>query len=220
MQAFQQLSGVVALLDRNNVDTDAIIPKQFMKTIGRTGLGPFAFDAWRYLDEGYWGQDCSTRKLNMEFELNQPRYAGASILLTRENFGCGSSREHAPWALMDMGIRAIIGVSFGDIFKANALKNGMLVVELPPELIAQLADGVRSTPGYRLDMDLVNRTIASPQLGILRFEFDDNWRDRLLRGLDDISLTLEDSAAISAFEQAHRQAQPWLFDEDAEPIAS
>jgi len=211
MKAFTSMRGVVGLLDRNNVDTDAIIPKQFMKTIGRTGLGPFAFDAWRYLDEGYWGQDCSKRARNPSFALNQERYAHASILLTRKNFGCGSSREHAPWALADMGIRAIVGESFADIFHRNCLKNGILVVALPAPTIDALVEEVRATPGLAMSIDLHARQITTARHPAIGFGIEDAWRDRLLHGWDDISITLQDAPAIRQFEQRHRMAQPWLY---------
>ncbi|RJF92275.1 3-isopropylmalate dehydratase small subunit [Noviherbaspirillum saxi] len=212
MTPFTSIHGLIASLDRNNVDTDAIIPKQFMKTIGRTGLGPFAFDAWRYLDEGSWGQDCSKRPLNPDFELNQPRFAGASILLTRKNFGCGSSREHAPWALKDMGFRAIVGESFGDIFRNNCLKNGILVVILPAAQVQGLVVRVAAQPGATMAIDLATRSLHFDGSEVIRFDIDTTWQERLLNGWDDISMTLQEAEAIRHFEEKHRTAQPWLYD--------
>lgn len=212
MKAFSSLSGVVALLDRNNVDTDAIIPKQFMKTIGRTGLGQFAFDAWRYLDEGYWGQDCSNRPKNAGFELNQARYQNASILLTRKNFGCGSSREHAPWALADLGLRAIVAESFADIFYTNCLKNGILAISLPQATIQTLVEEVQRTEGLQMSINLKEKVLSTPGASRVCFELDESWRERLLNGWDDISITLRDEDAIRKFELNHMHAQPWLFD--------
>jgi 3-isopropylmalate/(R)-2-methylmalate dehydratase small subunit len=211
MEKFTQLDGLVAPLDRSNVDTDAIIPKQFLKSIKRTGFGPNLFDEWRYLDHGEPGMDCSGRPLNQDFVLNQPRYQGAQILLTRENFGCGSSREHAPWALLDYGFRAIIAPSFADIFRNNCFKNGILPLTLTPAEIGQLFDEVSETPGYRLRIDLVEGTVTTPGGAIFWFVIDPFRRHCLLEGLDDIELTLQHVAAIRTFEAGHRDASPWLF---------
>jgi 3-isopropylmalate/(R)-2-methylmalate dehydratase small subunit len=211
MEKFTRLDGLVAPLDRSNVDTDAIIPKQFLKSIKRTGFGPNLFDEWRYLDHGEPGMDCSGRPLNQDFVLNQPRYRGAQILLTRENFGCGSSREHAPWALLDYGFRAIIAPSFADIFRNNCFKNGILPLTLAQTEIEQLFREVRETPGYRLVIDLESETVTTPGGATFRFVTDPFRRDCLLRGLDDIELTLQHVEAIRAFEAGHRAASPWLF---------
>lgn len=211
MNAFKILEGKVTLLDRDDVDTDAIIPKQFMKSIRRTGLGPYAFDSWRYLDQGSPDQDCSIRPLNPEFELNQERYRDASILLTRKNFGCGSSREHAAWALSDMGFRVIIAESFADIFRGNCLKNGMLPVTLPSSLVATLTRQVRITPGICFTVDLQSQQITRLEGEPIVFSIEPIWRERLLHGWDDIALTLRDADAIRTYENRHRAAHPWLF---------
>jgi 3-isopropylmalate/(R)-2-methylmalate dehydratase small subunit len=211
MEKFTQLDGLVAPLDRSNVDTDAIIPKQFLKSIKRTGFGPYLFDEWRYLDHGEPGMDCSGRPLNQEFVLNQPRYRGAQILLTRENFGCGSSREHAPWALLDYGFRALVGPSFADIFRNNCYKNGVLPLTLAPAEIEQLFREVTATPGYCLQIDLDSETVTTPAGETFRFSIDPFRRHCLLNGLDDIDLTLQHVAEISSFEERHRQVNPWLF---------
>jgi len=211
MEKFTQLDGLVAPLDRSNVDTDAIIPKQFLKSIKRTGFGPYLFDEWRYLDHGEPGMDCSGRPLNREFVLNQPRYQGAQILLARENFGCGSSREHAPWALLDYGFRAIIAPSFADIFRNNCFKNGMLPLTLAAAEIEQLFREVADTPGYRLKIDLEEEQVTTPGGATFRFAIDPFRRDCLLKGLDDIELTLQHVEAIRAFEAGHRATSPWLF---------
>ena len=211
MQAFTQHTGLVAPLDRANVDTDQIIPKQFLKSIKRTGFGPNLFDEWRYLDVGQPGQDHSKRPLNPEFVLNQPRYQGASILLARENFGCGSSREHAPWALDGYGFRSVIAPSFADIFFNNSFKNGLLPIILSDEDVDELFKQVEAAPGYQLTIDLQAQAVTRPDGKVLHFEIDAFRKHCLLNGLDDIGLTLQDSEAIKAFEDKHRAAQPWLF---------
>jgi 3-isopropylmalate/(R)-2-methylmalate dehydratase small subunit len=211
MEKFTVLEGLVAPLDRANVDTDAIIPKQFLKSIKRSGFGPNAFDEWRYLDHGEPGQDCSKRPLNPDFVLNQPRYLGAQILLARENFGCGSSREHAPWALEDYGFRVIIAPSFADIFFNNCFKNGMLPIRLDAVSVDILFKAVEEAPGYRLKVDLEQQEIAAPDGMVYKFEVDAHRKHCLLNGLDDIGLTLQHVDEIKAFEQKHRAVQPWLF---------
>ncbi|MCG7599159.1 3-isopropylmalate dehydratase small subunit [Halomonas sp. McH1-25] len=211
MQQFTQHQGLVAPLDRANVDTDLIIPKQFLKSIKRTGFGPNLFDELRYLDEGYPGQDASQRPLNPDFVLNQPRYKGASVLLARRNFGCGSSREHAPWALEDFGFRVVVAPSFADIFYNNAFKNGILLITLDEETVDRLFRETEANEGYRLDVDLEAQTITTPSGEIIRFEIDGFRKHCLLNGLDDIGLTLQEEGAIREFEQRHRQTQPWLF---------
>jgi 3-isopropylmalate/(R)-2-methylmalate dehydratase small subunit len=210
MNAFTEHRGVVAPLDRANVDTDLIIPKQFLKSIRRSGFGPNLFDALRYLDEGQPDQDCSTRPLNPEFVLNQPRYRGASILLARKNFGCGSSREHAPWALLDFGFRAVVAPSFADIFYNNCFKNGLLAIVLPAEIIENLFAAVAAAPGFELAIDLAAQTVQAPDGAVHRFEIDAFRRHCLLNGLDDIGLTLQDAETIRAFERRHLAASPWL----------
>lgn len=211
MEKFTLLDGLVVPLDRANVDTDAIIPKQFLKSIRRSGFGPNLFDEWRYLDHGEPGMDNSTRPLNPDFVLNQERYAGASILLTRKNFGCGSSREHAPWALEQYGFRAVIAPSFADIFFNNCFKNGLLPIQLNEDLVEQLFQFVQANVGARLSVDL-ERQILSTKDGALSLHFDvDPFRKYcLLNGLDDIGLTLVHAEKIRAFEKKHIQAQPWL----------
>ncbi|SFH64138.1 3-isopropylmalate dehydratase small subunit [Modicisalibacter xianhensis] len=211
MQKFTQHRGLVAPLDRANVDTDLIIPKQFLKSIKRTGFGPNLFDELRYLDEGYPGQDASKRPLNPDFVLNQSRYQGASVLLARRNFGCGSSREHAPWALEDFGFRAVIAPSFADIFYNNAFKNGILLITLDEATVDRLFQETEANEGYRLAIDLEAQTVTTPSGEIIRFEIDGFRKHCLLNGLDDIGLTLQEEGAIREFEQRHRQAQPWLF---------
>ncbi|MBA2780223.1 3-isopropylmalate dehydratase small subunit [Billgrantia kenyensis] len=216
MRKFERTEGLVAPLDRANVDTDLIIPKQFLKSIKRTGFGVNLFDELRYLDEGQPGQDCSQRPLNPEFVLNQPRYQGASVLLARRNFGCGSSREHAPWALEDFGFRVVIAPSFADIFYNNAFKNGLLLVTLPEDVIDRLFREVEANEGYRLDVDLENQRVITPSGEILEFEVDAFRKHCLLEGLDDIGITLQDEDAIRAFEAKHRQERPWLFRDSAQ----
>ena len=211
MQAFTQLNGLVVPLDRANVDTDAIIPKQFLKSIKRAGFGPNAFDEWRYLDHGEPGMDNSKRPLNPDFSLNQPRYQGASVLLARENFGCGSSREHAPWALLDYGFRAIIAPSFADIFFNNCFKNGILPITLPAEQVDALFQEVEPTEGYRLLIDLESQTIKTPRGQQYSVDVDAFRKHCLLNGLDDIGLTLQHVDEIKVFEARHKAAQPWLF---------
>jgi 3-isopropylmalate/(R)-2-methylmalate dehydratase small subunit len=212
MQPFRVLTSVVAPLDRANVDTDVIIPKQFLKSINRSGFGPNLFDGWRYLDRGEPGADTSTRPLNPDFVLNQPRYRSAQILLTRRNFGCGSSREHAPWALMDFGFRALIGPSFGDIFLNNCLKNGLLPVVLSETDVDRLFHACQATPGFALTVDLERQSVATAD-GAMAFSFDIEpfRKDCLLNGLDEIGLTLEHSDEIRAFESRHLAEQPWLI---------
>lgn len=212
MKAFTQHTGLVAPLDRANVDTDLIIPKQFLKSIKRTGFGANLFDELRYLDEGYPGQDNSKRPLNPDFVLNQPRYQGASILLARENFGCGSSREHAPWALDEYGFRAVLAPSFADIFYNNSFKNGLLPIVLNEKDIDDLFAVAEAEEGYQLTVDLEAQTVSRPDGKSYRFEVDAFRKHCLLNGLDDIGLTLQDGDAIAAFELNHRQTQPWLFD--------
>ncbi|MFL9709940.1 3-isopropylmalate dehydratase small subunit [Methylobacillus sp. Pita1] len=211
MQAFTQLNGLVAPLDRANVDTDAIIPKQFLKSIKRAGFGPNAFDEWRYLDQGEPGMDNSKRPLNPDFPLNYPRYQGASVLLTRENFGCGSSREHAPWALLDYGFRAIIAPSFADIFFNNCFKNGILPIVLDAKIVDSLFKEVEPNEGYHLLVDLQTQTVQTPGGKSYAFEIDPFRKHCLLNGLDDIGLTLQHVSDIKAFEAKHKAAQPWLF---------
>src|SRR5512135_712254 len=211
MQPFKRHEGLVAPLDRANVDTDAIIPKQFLKSIQRSGFGPNLFDELRYLDHGEPGQDCSKRPLNPDFVLNQPRYRGASILLTRDNFGCGSSREHAPWALEDYGFRALVGTSFADIFYSNCFKNGVLPVILPAAEVDELFRHVQVHPGYRLRIDLEAQTVARPDGKVLSFEVDPFRKYCLVNGFDDIGLTLRHAEKIREFEAKRRIEQPWLF---------
>ncbi len=211
MTPFTTLDALVLPLDRSNVDTDAIIPKQFMKSIQRTGFGPNLFDEWRYTDRGEPGQDHTLRPLNTGFALNQPRYRGAQVLLTRENFGCGSSREHAVWALHDWGIRCLIAPSFADIFYGNCFKNGMLPIVLPADAVSALFTAVETEPGYRLTVDLAQQTLSLPGGDVLRFDVDPQRKSRLLQGLDDIALTLQQSDRIRAYEASRRAAEPWLF---------
>lgn len=211
MDAFTQLNGLVAPLDRANVDTDAIIPKQFLKSIKRSGFGPNAFDEWRYLDHGEPGMDNSKRPLNLNFVLNQARYQGASVLLTRENFGCGSSREHAPWALEDYGFKVVIASSFADIFFNNCFKNGMLPIVLSAEIVESLFNEVASAEGYQLNIDLAAQTVTTPSGKSYQFDVDNVRKHNLLNGLDDIGLTMQQQDKIKAFEIKHKQAQPWLF---------
>ena len=211
MQPFTELTGLVAPLDRANVDTDPIIPKQFLKSIRRTGFGPNLFDEWRYLDRGEPGQDCSNRPLNPAFVLNQERYRGATVLLARANFGCGSSREHAPWALLDYGFRALIAPSFADIFYNNCFKNGILPIVLPEDEVDRLFREVQTMPGYRLTVSLPEQTVATPAGAVLRFEVDSYRKHCLLNGLDEIGLTLQHAEAIRGYEARRRQEAPWLF---------
>ena len=211
MNPFTQLDGLVAPLDRANVDTDAIIPKQFLKSIKRSGFGPNAFDEWRYLDVGQPGQDNSQRPLNPDFVLNQPRYQGAQILLTRDNFGCGSSREHAPWALEDFGLRVLIGPSFADIFFNNSFKNGLLPIRLDAAEVDELFLQCEASEGYRLAVDLAAQTVTRPDGKVIHFEVDAFRKECLLNGWDDIGLTLRHEDKIRAFEVQRRAQHPYYF---------
>ncbi len=211
MEKFVTFKGLVAPMDRANVDTDLIIPKQFLKSIKRTGFGPNLFDELRYLDEGQPGQDCSNRPLNKDFVLNQERYQGASILLARRNFGCGSSREHAPWALTDYGFKTVIAPSFADIFFNNCFKNGLLPIVLDEQIIDQLFREVEAQEGYQLEIDLEAQQIRKPDGQVIPFEVDSFRKHCLLEGLDDIGLTLKDADAIKAYEQKRAKEAPWIF---------
>lgn len=215
MKSFTVHKGIVAPMDRANVDTDMIIPKQFLKSIKRSGFGPNLFDELRYLDEGYPGQDNSGRPLNPDFPLNQKRYQGASVLLARENFGCGSSREHAPWALDDFGFRAIIAPSYADIFFNNCFKNGLLPIVLEESVVDKLFKEMYATDGYQLTVDLEQQRVLTPSGESIPFEVDSFRRHCLLNGFDDIGLTLQDADAIRAYEARVIQERPWLFN----PIA-
>ena len=210
MEKFTVMTGLVAPLARDNVDTDAIIPKQFLKSIHRTGFGQFCFDEWRFLDRGYLGIDPASRKPNPAFELNQVRYQGASILLAGKNFGCGSSREHAPWALEQYGFRAVIAPSFADIFFNNCFKNGLLPIVLPADVVERLFAEVAAQGGYCLTVDLEKQQVLTPSGEALSFAVDPLRRHRLLEGLDDIGETLLEADAIAAFEKAHLAKSPWL----------
>ncbi len=211
MDKFVRLDGLVAPLDRNNVDTDAIIPKQFLKSIKRSGFGPNAFDEWRYMDVGQPGQDNSGRPKNPNFVLNQPRYQGAQVLLTRANFGCGSSREHAPWALLDFGFKAIIAESFADIFFNNCFKNGILPIVLPAAEIEALFGQVEATPGYQLTIDLPAQLVVRPDGKGIPFQIDAFRKECLLNGWDDIGLTLRHADKIRAFEDRRRAEHPYYY---------
>jgi 3-isopropylmalate/(R)-2-methylmalate dehydratase small subunit len=211
VEKFTVHTGVVAPLDRENVDTDAIIPKQFLKSIKRSGFGPHLFDAWRYRDVGEPGMDLTGRTLNAEFVLNQPRYKGASILLARKNFGCGSSREHAPWALQQGGFKAVIAPSFADIFFNNSFKNGFLPVALAESEVARLFDEAAATAGYRLTIDLAAQTVTTPSGEAMHFDVDDFRKKCLVNGWDEIGLTLLNSADIQAYEERRKRSEPWLF---------
>ena len=211
MDKFETVSGIVAPMDRANVDTDAIIPKQFLKSIKRSGFGPNLFDEWRYLDHGEPGMDCSNRPLNSEFVLNQPRYQGACILLARDNFGCGSSREHAPWALLDYGFRVVIAPSFADIFFNNCFKNGILPIVMDAELVDGLFKEVEANEGYQLTVDLPAQVVRKPDGAEIAFEVDVSRKHRLLNGLDDIGLTLQHVDEIKAYEARRKAEAPWLF---------
>ena len=213
MRALTQHDGLVAPMDRANVDTDLMIPKQFLKSIKRSGFGPNLFDDLRYLDEGAPGADNSVRPLNPEFPLNFPRYQNASILLARENFGCGSSREHAAWALADDGFCCVIAPSFADIFRSNALKNGILPIELSATQVQVLFDMLFETEGFRLQVDLSANTLTLPNGDIWPFQIDAFRRECLLQGLDDVGITLESTDAIKAFEEHHAKRFPWLFED-------
>jgi 3-isopropylmalate/(R)-2-methylmalate dehydratase small subunit len=211
MEKFIRQEGLVAPMDRANVDTDSIIPKQYLKSIKRTGYGPNLFDEWRYLDHGEPGMDHSRRPLNKEFVLNQPRYRGATVLLARENFGCGSSREHAPWALLQYGFQTVIAPSFADIFYNNSLKNGLLLIRLDAKIVDRLLNEARGAEGYRLAVDLERQTVATPGGESFKFEIDPFAKHCLMNGLDEIGLTLEHAEQIKAFEAQHCERQPWLF---------
>ena len=211
MEKFVREEGLVAPLDRANVDTDAIIPKQFLKSIKRTGFGPNLFDEWRYLDRGEPGRDDSKRPLNPDFVLNQPRYRGATVLVARENFGCGSSREHAPWALLQYGFQAVIAPSFADIFYNNSLKNGLLLIKLDTKIVDGLIRDTQATEGYRLAVDLEQQTVTTPGGESFSFDIDPFRKHCIMNGLDDIGLTLAHAEEIKRFEQKHKQRQPWLF---------
>lgn len=210
MEPLVRHTGLVVPLDRDNVDTDAIMPKQFMKSIARTGFGPYLFDEWRYQDPGYYGKPAGERVPRDGFVLNLPRYAGASVLLTRRNFGCGSSREHAPWALRQYGFRVLVAESFADIFFNNCCKNGILPVRLDAAAISQLMDAVEATPGYRLRVDLSAQTVTAPTGERWTFDLAPALRTLLLEGLDEVGATLEFADAIRAFEAAHLERSPWL----------
>lgn len=212
MKAFVTHNGLVAPMDRANIDTDMIIPKQFLKSIKRSGFGPNLFDEMRYLDEGVPGADCSNRPLNKDFVLNQPRYKGASILLARQNFGCGSSREHAPWALDDFGFRAVIAPSFADIFFNNCFKNGILPIVLKDKEVDILFEQNFAKEGYSLQIDLEKQVVTTPSGESFSFEVDPFRKHCLLNGLDDIGLTLEHADSIKAYEAKRQQSAPWLFD--------
>lgn len=212
MKSFTVLQGIAAPMDRANVDTDMIIPKQFLKSIKRTGFGKNLFDELRYLDEGKPDQSCEGRPINTEFPLNFPRYKGATILLSRENFGCGSSREHAPWALDDYGFRSVIAPSFADIFFNNCFKNGLLPIMLSDEIVDKLFKEMYATEGYQLTIDLAAQVVKTPSGETFAFEIDEFRKHCLLNGLDDIGLTLEHADAIRAYEAKKRIDSPWLFD--------
>ena len=212
MKSFKVVEGIAAPMDRANVVTDLIIPKQFLKSIKRSGFGPNLFDELRYLDEGQPGQDCSARPLNPDFPLNQARFQGASILLARENFGCGSSREHAPWALEDYGFRCIIAPSYADIFYNNCFKNGILPVVLESGIVDRLFQEMYANEGYRLTVDLPAQRVKTPSGEQFHFEVDAFRKHCLVEGLDDIGLTLQSAPAIREYEQRWREQSPWLFD--------
>lgn len=211
MEPFTKFDGLVAPLDRSNVDTDAIIPKQFLKSTQRAGFGPYLFDDWRYEDTGEPGMDCSTRPLNMDFVLNQSRYEGASIMLARENFGCGSSREHAPWALLDYGFRVVIAPSFADIFFSNCFKNGILPIVLDAAIVEELFQAAEAKEGYSINVDLPAQKLTTPDGNEIAFEVDGFRKHCLVEGLDDIDLTLQHVDEIRAYETKRREQTPWLF---------
>jgi len=211
MDKFTVLEGIVAPLDRANVDTDAIIPKQFLKSIKRTGFGPNLFDEWRYLDHGEPGMDNSNRPLNPDFVLNLPRYENARILLARTNFGCGSSREHAPWALLDYGFRCIIAPSYADIFFNNCFKNAILPIVLNDNVVEDLFIQVENQPGYAMKVDLPNQIVELPDKSTIAFEIDPSRKHALLNGFDEIGLTLEKAEMIKQYEQKRKIEAPWLF---------
>lgn len=211
MKPFISYTGIVAPLDRANVDTDAIIPKQFLKSIKKTGFGSHLFDEWRYLDHGEPGMDMTQRKKNPEFVLNHPRYEKATILIARENFGCGSSREHAPWAIEDYGFRAILAPSFADIFFSNCFKNGLLPIVLPTETIDDLFKAINKQEGYSLTIDLENQSVILPSNNKINFQVDAFSKHCLVNGLDDIGLTMQHSETIKAFEKSYYQKNSWLL---------
>ena len=211
MEKFTVLDGLVAPLDRPNVDTDAIIPKQFLKSIKRTGFGENLFDAWRFLDTGEPGKDPKTRRPNPDFVLNYPRYQGATILLARKNFGCGSSREHAPWALQQFGFKAVIAPSFADIFFNNSFKNGFLPIVLTELEVDHLFNEVAAHAGYRLTIDLAEQTVRTPSGKAMHFDIDATRRENLLNGLDEIGLTLRHADDIRAYEERRKRSEPWIF---------
>ena len=211
MKAFKSLNGLACPLDRANVDTDAIIPKQFLKSIKRSGFGPYLFDEWRYEDFGEPGMDCSTRPLKKDFVLNQPRYAGAQVLLARDNFGCGSSREHAPWAIENYGFQVVIAPSFADIFFGNCYKNGLLPIVLPADVVDKLFKECAAKEGYKLDVNLEAQKVTTPSGESFAFDITPHRKHCMLNGLDEIGLTLQHADEIKAFEAKHKTAQPWLF---------
>ncbi|MBK9617528.1 MAG: 3-isopropylmalate dehydratase small subunit [Uliginosibacterium sp.] len=211
MKAFTRLNGLVCPIDRANVDTDAIIPKQFLKSIKRSGFGPYLFDEWRYADFGEPGMDCTNRPKRPEFALNQARYQGAQVLLARDNFGCGSSREHAPWAIEDYGFRVMIAPSFADIFFSNSYKNAILPIVASAEIVDRLFKECEATEGYKLDVNLEAQTVTTPSGFSFKFDITPHRKHCLLNGLDDIGLTLVHAEQIKAFEAKHKAAQPWLF---------
>jgi len=211
MKAFKHINGLVCPLDRANVDTDAIIPKQFLKSIKRSGFGPYLFDEWRYTNYGDVGMDCGIRPLNKDFVLNQPRYQNAQVLLARDNFGCGSSREHAPWAIEDYGFQVIIAPSFADIFFNNCYKNGILPIVASTDSVEQLFKECEATEGYRLNVDLETQTVTSPSGLKFSFDITPHRKHCLLNGLDEIGLTLKHADEIKSFEKKHQVSQPWLF---------
>ena len=211
MEKFTVHTGLVAPLDRENVDTDAIIPKQFLKSIKKTGFGPHLFDAWRYFDVGEPGMDLTKRKPNPDFVLNKPQYEGASILLARKNFGCGSSREHAPWALQQYGFKAVIAPSFADIFFTNSFKNGLLLVVLGEAEVDRLFHEVAAHPGFKLTIDLPAQTVTAGNGAPMRFDIDATRKNNLVNGLDEIGLTLKHSDEIKAYEERRKQSEPWIF---------
>ncbi len=211
MKAFTQLNGLACPIDRANVDTDAIIPKQFLKSIKRSGFGPYLFDEWRYTNYGEPGMDCSVRPLNKDFVLNQSRYQGAQVLLARDNFGCGSSREHAPWAIEDYGFRVIIAPSFADIFFSNCYKNGILPIVADATIVDKLFRECEASEGYRIKVDLETQTVTLPSGESFGFDITPHRKHCLLNGLDEIGLTLQHADEIRAFEAQHKVAQPWLF---------
>ena len=212
MKSFTVLQGIVAPMDRANVDTDLIIPKQFLKSIKRSGFGPYLFDEVRYLDQGEPGQDCTNRPINVDFALNQARYKDAAVLLAKENFGCGSSREHAPWALEDFGFHCIIAPSFADIFFNNCFKNGILPIELDANVVDGLFTEVYANEGYSMTVDLATQTIKTSLGETVHFQVDEFRKHCLFNGLDDIALTLNSADAIRSYEQGWREKSPWLFD--------